>query len=323
MVEDICLVLSQTNPSLEGHQLVWPERGPIEAPDWNISSEILGGFRGFLWGQGDGVFVDWSPKAKWHVVQVLFEDIVDHQGWVRYPRGEILFTGPRKEALAYLQERNGGRPVLGVIAQGYDFETVHVGNYGKAQAGSCGRAIAGDGGSASSGEGGDSKAGQGGSASSGNRGEAVTEAYGRAQAGCEGRATTGPKGTAVTGINGKSLAGSEGYAHTGHGGTSSVEDGGMATAGICGRAVAGYKGTAIADDGGIAVAGDGGIAMVGEGGSAQAGHGGMIKIMWHDGIRRRMILGYIGEEGILPDTPYVVECGSLVPKGDSKQAPKA
>lgn len=67
-----------------------------------------------------------------------------------------------------------------------------------------------------------------------------------------------------------------------------------------------------AGHGGTATAGDGGSAAVGYGGSATAGYGGTIVIAWWDGTRRRLVIGYVGEDGVLPDTPYRVEGGRLV-----------
>lgn len=37
-----------------------------------------------------------------------------------------------------------------------------------------------------------------------------------------------------------------------------------------------------------------------------------IIIKWHDGNRYRLAVGYVGEDGIKPDTPYRVQDGKLV-----------
>ena len=107
----------------------------------------------------------------------------------------------------------------------------------------------------------------------------------------------------------------------GDAGTAVAGDGGAATAGAFGTAVAGHHGiatagvygTAVAGDGGAATAGAFGIATVGGGGVAMAGIYGTIVAAYHNGIRQRLHVGYIGEAGLLPDVPYRVEvvCGVL------------
>ena len=77
-----------------------------------------------------------------------------------------------------------------------------------------------------------------------------------------------------------------------------------ASAGDHGTASAGYRGTANAGDEGTASAGDGG--------TASAGDEGTLVIKYWDGDRYRLAVGYVGEDGIKPNTPYRVENGRLV-----------
>ncbi len=90
------------------------------------------------------------------------------------------------------------------------------------------------------------------------------------------------------------------------GGTATAGDGGTATAGDGGTATAGYGGTA--------TAGDGGTATAGVGGTATAGVGGTILLAWWDSelCRRRWVVGEVGIDGIVADTPYMVVDGALV-----------
>lgn len=62
----------------------------------------------------------------------------------------------------------------------------------------------------------------------------------------------------------------------------------------------------------MATAGYDGTATAGDGGAATAGHGGIICIRYWDTTRYRLAVGYVGEDGILPDTPYRVVDGRLV-----------
>ena len=82
-----------------------------------------------------------------------------------------------------------------------------------------------------------------------------------------------------------------------HGGAGRAIIGGTATAGDYGTATAGYKGTATA----------------GYSGTATAGDRGAIQIKWYDGDRYRITTGYIGEDGLLPNTAYRCDrAGKLV-----------
>lgn len=68
------------------------------------------------------------------------------------------------------------------------------------------------------------------------------------------------------------------------------------------------------DDSTAAAAGERTIAMVaGLRGRAKAGAHGCIALCWHDGTRTRVVVGYVGEDGIEPDVLYRVDAaGKLV-----------
>ena len=62
---------------------------------------------------------------------------------------------------------------------------------------------------------------------------------------------------------------------------------------------------AISGNRGTSTSGNYGTSTSGNCGSASAGVGGMIVLGWHDGYRRsRVTVGYVGENGIKPDTMY-------------------
>ena len=54
----------------------------------------------------------------------------------------------------------------------------------------------------------------------------------------------------------------------------------------------------------VATAGNRGTATAGDDGTATAGDRGMIVIKYHDGDRSRLKVGYIGEDGLRPNTVY-------------------
>ena len=130
--------------------------------------------------------------------------------------------------------------------------------------------------------------------------------YGTATAGYYGAATAGDRGTATAGVSGTATAGDYGTATAGVSGT--------ATAGYDGTATAGDYGTATAGDDGTATAGDYGTATAGDYGTATAGERGTIIIAWWDSElgRRRWVVGEVGVDGIVADTPYRVVDGALV-----------
>ena len=104
------------------------------------------------------------------------------------------------------------------------------------------------------------------------------------------------------------------------GGTATAGDCGTATAGYGGTATAGYGGTATATagDGGTATAGDRGTATAGDGGTATAGYGGTITIRRWDSTasRYRLVVGYIGEGGLLPEVAYRLDDAGAFTRAD-------
>jgi hypothetical protein len=85
-----------------------------------------------------------------------------------------------------------------------------------------------------------------------------------------------------------------------------VGDGEVVAVGALGTATAGDRGTATAGDSGTATAGDRGTATAGDRGTATAGDRGTICIRYWDAKaeRYRTKVGYIGEDGLKPDTAY-------------------
>ena len=118
--------------------------------------------------------------------------------------------------------------------------------------------------------------------------------------------------TVVAGNNGIATAGDRGTATAGDCGTATAGDYGTAIAGDRGTATAGYCGTATAGYYGTATAGYRGTATAGDCGTATAGYRGTIQIRWWDGNRSRTAVGYVGENGILPNVAYRVENGVFV-----------
>ena len=155
-VESRVLVLRTCNADMSSHGgFLWPESGPVEAPDWSPRPFCGNGLHGFLWGEGDHDLARWDEDAKWLVVSVLGSEIIDLGQKVKFPRGEVVCCGTRLEATTYLIEHGGrGYAVIGATATAGDRGTATAGYAGTATAGEGGTATAGDRGTATAGEGG-------------------------------------------------------------------------------------------------------------------------------------------------------------------------
>jgi hypothetical protein len=91
---------------------------------------------GFLRGEGKGDLADWSPDAKWLVVEVNAADIVDLEGKAKFPRGVVVFCGDQFGATSYIAENGcAGRAIVGGTATAGDSGTATAGYRGTATAG--------------------------------------------------------------------------------------------------------------------------------------------------------------------------------------------
>ena len=261
----------------------------VVAPDWDPTPDCGGGLHGLLNGVGNGGLLNWNDDAVWIVAKVPKKaQLIDLGDKVKVNRCKVVHVGDRFSATSFLQENGCDGPIVGAA--------VAVGDYGTATAGDYGTVTAGDYGTAT--------AGYGGTATAGDSGTATAGVDGTATAGYYGTATAGYSGTATAGDYGAATAGYSGTATAGYGGTATAGDYGTATAGVDGTATAGYYGTA--------TAGDYGTATAGYYGTATAGDSGTIQIRWFDGDRYRIAVGYVGENGILPNVAYRVEGGVFV-----------
>jgi hypothetical protein len=125
-------------------------------------------------------------------------------------------------------------------------------------------------------------------------------------------ASSGNYSTAASSGDGSTAASSGDYskaASSGYGSTAASSGYGStaASSGYGSKAASsGYGSTA-------ASSGDYTVAMVaGISGRAKAGESGCIALCWYDGTRNRIVVGYVGEDGIKADTWYRVESGKLV-----------
>src|ERR1019366_5005182 len=174
------LVLRTSDKNCRSYgEFQWPSAGLVEAPDW-LPAAGGGGLHGLLKGVGDVSHLKHNnPSRVWQVVEVAVADIVDIEGdKVKFPRGVVVYSGNRDEAVAMIQARH---PEAACV-----FASATAGERGIATAGERGTATAGERGTATAGYAGTATAGEWGIATAGTRGIAT--------AGYAGTATAGKRG---------------------------------------------------------------------------------------------------------------------------------
>src|SRR5208337_2132484 len=116
----------------------WSETGHVEAPDWDPKPYCGNGLHGLLWGEGYGALLNRDRDAKWMVVEVEKESIVNLQGKVKFPSCDVVFVGNQYDATQYIWNHGGyGRVIVGValsggdrsVLTGGDCSTLNAGNY--------------------------------------------------------------------------------------------------------------------------------------------------------------------------------------------------
>jgi len=119
---------------------------------------------------------------------------------------------------------------------------------------------------------------------------------GRAIAG--GTSTSGNYGTSTSGDSGTSTSGDYGTSTSGYRGTSTSGDSGTSTSGDSGTSTSGDYGTSTSGDSGTSTSGNYGTAM--------SGDGGILELRYWDAKakRYRVVVGYVGEDGLEPNVPY-------------------
>ena len=124
----------------------------------------------------------------------------------------------------------------------------------------------------------------------------------------KGTSTSGYKGTSTSGYKGTSTSGDCGTSTSGDYGTSTSGKKGTSTSGDFGTSTSGYKGTSTSGDYGTSTSGDYGTSTSGVGGTSTSGDGGTLVIKYWDcnAQRYKLATAYVGKNGILTNTPYVL-----------------
>lgn len=122
------LVLRTCNKDMSSrNNFVWPRSGPVSCYDWKPTKECGHGLHGFLKGEGNPSLADWGDKATWLVVEVFVRDIIDLDGKVKFPRGNVLYAGDRKTATDMILARHSKAKVMGASVVVGDKQKIALG----------------------------------------------------------------------------------------------------------------------------------------------------------------------------------------------------
>ena len=85
----------------------WPERGYVEAKDWEPTQQCGNGLHGLRLGVGDYSYLSRESKATWQIVEVYDDVIVDLGDKIKYPFGWVVYSGDSGGAIRFLLNEIG------------------------------------------------------------------------------------------------------------------------------------------------------------------------------------------------------------------------
>jgi len=277
----------------------WPASGPVTCPDWDPKPECGNGLHGLLWGAGNASYLSQSEDAIWQIVEI--QEWVDIGGdKIKVPSGNVVYSGDMCGAmvgiatrwLAHLKETSA------FDNEGDSSQLAASGDSSQLAASGDSSRLAASGDSSQLAASGDSSQ----LAASGDSSRLAASGYSSRLA-----ASGDSSRLAASGYSSR-LAASGDSSQLAASGDSSQ----LAASGYSSRLAAS------GDSSQLAASGDSSIAMcAGPGSSAAAGPNGTIALSWWDQAakRYRVIVGYVGEDGIEPNTYYCVQNGKLVATG--------
>ena len=210
----------------------WKDSGIVECNTFVNDFQCGNGLHGFLWGEGQGVLADWNSDAKWLVVKVLKEDIVNFEcnDKVKFPKCIVVFCGNRKDATDYIIQNGAkGKKVIGACVSSGHRGTSASGYFGHSTSLDFGHSISG----------------RKGTSISGRHGTSISGEFGQSTSGEFGQSTSGDYGTAISGDCGISISENCGYYISVDYGTSISKNKGTSQTGFYGIASSGEHGTLI------------------------------------------------------------------------------
>ena len=276
--EKTVLVLRTCNADMTSYNgFVWPKDGHVSCPDWSPVPECGQGLHGFLWGEGDGNLIGWNTEnLVWQVVRVKESDIVNLDGKVKFPEGEVIFTGDQKGATDFLIANGAqGKTVIGAFVSGGDNSTVSGGHR---------------------------------STVSGGHRSTVSGGYRSTVSGGYRSTVSGGYRSTVSGGCRSTVSG--GCRSTVSGGDSSTVSGGdySTVSGGCRSTVSGGDYSTVSGGHESTVSGgDYSTVSGGDYSTVSGGDNSVLQVKWYDGKRDRVAIGYVGEDGIEANVFYKVD----------------
>jgi len=216
MNDETVLVLRTCKNDLTSYNgFKWKESGIVEAPDFMKNNECGNGLHGFLWGEGDGILADWNSDAKWLVVKVNKDDIVnlDDNEKVKFPKCIVVFCGNLKDATDYIIQNGAkGKKVIGANVSSGHRGIASSAYFGHSTSLNFGHSISERNGTSISGKFGQSTSGEFGQSTSGDCGTSISGDYGTSISGICGYSISGDYGTSISKNRGTSQTGFYGIA---------------------------------------------------------------------------------------------------------------
>jgi|GEM_PF-1972053 len=291
----------------------WPKEGPVSCPDWDPKPECGHGLHGLLWGGGNLSLLSNADDAIWQIVEI--EEWVEIDRKVKVPRGAVVYSGDMAGAtvgiamkwLDHLKKTNaftveGGAAIGGssqLAASGYSSQLAASGDYSQLAASGYSSQLAASGNSSKLAASGDSSQ----LAASGGSSKLAASGYSSKLA-----ASGDSSKLAASGYSSQLAASGDSSQLAASGGSSQLAASGD------------YSQLAASGDySQLAASGDYSIAMcAGPNSTAAAGTNGTIALTWWDAEakRFRVVVGYVGEDGIEAGVFYRVENGKLAPTGE-------
>jgi hypothetical protein len=284
----------------------WPERGPVEAADWDPRPVCGGGLHGLKWGEGSGLRVSWHDKAKWLVVEVVEGTEVDLGGKVKFPAGNVVFCGDRRGATDYILAHGGaGRAIVGATVTGGHGARVVGGDFAEVTGGDHATVIGGDSAVVTGGDHATVIGGCGATVTGGDRAR-VTGGGFAVVTGGDHATVIGGCGATVTGGHGAMVTGGDRATVTG-GGHATVTGGDRATV------TGGDYATVTGGDLATVTGGRNAIVTGGHDATVIGGEGATLVCRWYARGRGGIATGHIGRRGLEPGVPYRCVRGRFAP----------
>jgi hypothetical protein len=288
----------------------WPASGEVVCPNFEATEQFGSGLHGFLNGCGLGDTAKWYNDAQWLLVAVPTDTLIDLEGKVKFPSGEVVFSSQdRLAVIAELERLNPETKQMPVIGA----KRSSMEKYANVFTGYLGTSISGDFGTSTSGDFGTSNSGEWGTSNSGDNGKSNSGDNGISTSGWEGSSTSGNSGTSTSGHSGTSKSGHRGISTSRDRGTSISGNDGTSYSSDWGTSVSGKNGISTSGDWGTSISGEGGTSTVGVYGEAKSGlRGNLIFFYLDECDNRKSASFFVDGDTVKADTLYRFEDGKLI-----------